>query len=85
MHLCTSIPSELLAFELSADNTQEGLPPLWTGGNGICDFQQECQIWTRLTREIFSTFKHVQGGKRSLLLPTRGKRRMLFIQILQQK
>ncbi len=28
MHLCTPIPSEMLAFELNADNTQEGLPPL---------------------------------------------------------
>ncbi len=28
MHLCTPIPSEMLAFELNADNTLEGLPPL---------------------------------------------------------
>ncbi len=28
MHLCTPIPSEMLAFELNADNTQEGLPPI---------------------------------------------------------
>ncbi len=28
MHLYTPIPSEMLAFELNADNTLEGLPPL---------------------------------------------------------
>ncbi len=28
MHLCTPIPSEMLAFELNADNTLEGLRPL---------------------------------------------------------
>ncbi len=28
MHLCTPIPSEMLAFELNADNMLEGLPPL---------------------------------------------------------
>ncbi len=28
MHLCTPIPSEMLAFELNDDNTLEGLPPL---------------------------------------------------------
>ncbi len=49
MHLCTPIPSEMLAFELNADNTLEGLPPLY--------FQQECQIWTRLTIEHFSNLK----------------------------
>ncbi len=27
MHLCTPIPSELLAFELNADDMHEGLPP----------------------------------------------------------
>ncbi len=51
MHLCTPIPSEMLAFELSADNTLEGLPPR------VRDFQQECQIWTRLTIEHFFTLK----------------------------
>ncbi len=25
MHLCTPLPSEILAFELNADNTLEGL------------------------------------------------------------
>ncbi len=57
MHLCTPIPSEMLAFELNADNTLEGLPPLYPGGHGVCDFQKECQIWTRLTTEHFSTLK----------------------------
>ncbi len=57
MHLCTPIPLEMLAFELNADNKLEGLPPLLPGGHGICDFQQECQIWTRLTIEHFSTLK----------------------------
>ncbi len=47
----------MLAFELKADNTLEGLPTLWPGGHGIHDFQQECQIWTRLTIEHFSTLK----------------------------
>ncbi len=28
VHLCTPIPSEMLAFELNTDNTVEGLPPL---------------------------------------------------------
>ncbi len=28
MHICILIPSEMLAFELNADNMQEGLPPL---------------------------------------------------------
>ncbi len=55
MHLCTPIPSEMLAFELNADNTLEGLPPLQLGGHGVRDFQQE--IWTRLTIENFSTLK----------------------------
>ncbi len=27
MHLCTPVPSEMLAFELNADNTLEGLSP----------------------------------------------------------
>ncbi len=44
-----TIPSEMLTFELNADNTLEGLPPLKPGGHGVCDFQQECQIWMRLT------------------------------------
>ncbi len=26
--ICTPIPSEMLAFELNADNTLKGLPPL---------------------------------------------------------
>ncbi len=26
-------------------------------GHGVCDFQQECQIWTRLTIEHFSNLK----------------------------
>ncbi len=56
-HLCTPIPSEMLAFELNADNTLEGVPPLYPGGHGVHDFQQECQIWTRLTIEHFSTLK----------------------------
>ncbi len=47
MHLCTPIPSEMLAFELNDDDTLEGLPPL--------DFQQECQIWTSLTIEVKSS------------------------------
>ncbi len=57
MHFCTPIPSEMLAFELNADNTLEGLPPLQLGGHGVRDFQQECEIWTRLTMEHFFTFK----------------------------
>ncbi len=50
--VCTyaPIPSEMLAFDLNADNTLEGLPPLLPGGHGVRDFQQECQIWTRLSR-----------------------------------
>ncbi len=54
MHLCIPIPSEMLAFELNADDTLEGLPPIYPGGHGVRDFQQECQIWTRLTIEHFS-------------------------------
>ncbi len=50
MHLHTS---EMLAFELNADNTLEGLPPLYPGGHGIRDFQQECQIWTCLAINTF--------------------------------
>ncbi len=46
----------MLALELKADNTQDGLPLLYPGGHGVRDFQQECQIWTRLTIEHFSTF-----------------------------
>ncbi len=57
MNLCTPIPSEMLAFELNADNMLEGLPPLQPGGYGVRDFQQECQIWFRLTIEHFSTLK----------------------------
>ncbi len=57
MHLRTPIPSEMLAFELNADNTLEGLPPLRPGGDGVRDFQQECQIWTRLTIGHFSILK----------------------------
>ncbi len=30
---------------------------LSTGGHSVCDFQQECQIWTRLTIEHVSTLK----------------------------
>ncbi len=41
MHLYTPIPSEMLAFDLNTDN----------------DFQQECQIWTRLTIEHFYNLK----------------------------
>ncbi len=54
--ICTYAPhtSEMLAFELNADNTLEGLPPLQPGGHSVHDFQQECQIWTRLTiRTLF--------------------------------
>ncbi len=57
MHLCTPIPSEMLAFELNDDEKLEGLPPL--------DFQQECQIWTRLTIEHFFHFETV-NFKRAL-------------------
>ncbi len=57
MHLCNPIPSEMLAFELNADNTLEGLPPLQPGGHGVHDFLHECQIWTRLTIENFSILK----------------------------
>ncbi len=49
--------SEMLAFELNADNMLEGLPPLHPGGHGVHDIQQECQICTRLTIEHFSTLK----------------------------
>ncbi len=45
----------MLAFELNADNTLEDLPPFYPGVHGIRDFQQECQIWTRLTIEHFFT------------------------------
>ncbi len=56
---CTHAPPyQMLAFELNSDNTLEGLPPLLPGGHGIHDFQQGCQIWTRLTIELFSTLKH---------------------------
>ncbi len=48
MHLCTPIPSEMLAFELNADNMLEGIP--------IARRTQR-QIWTRLTIEHFSTLK----------------------------
>ncbi len=58
MHLHTPIPSEMLAFELNADNKLEGLPSLLSEGECIRDFQQECQIWTRLTIEHVSTLKH---------------------------
>ncbi len=54
------IPSEMLAFELNADNTLEGLPPPLPGGHGVCDFQQECQIWTRLAIKHFSTSKQIK-------------------------
>ncbi len=57
MHLCTSIPSEMLDFELNADDTQEDLPSLKLGGHGGRDFQRECQIWTHLTIEHLSTLK----------------------------
>ena len=57
MQLCTSLPSEMLAFDLNADNTMEGLSPLLPGGHGVRDFQQECQIWTRRTIEHCSTLK----------------------------
>ncbi len=57
MHLCTPIPSEMMGFELNADNTLEGLPPLQPGGHGVRDFQQDRQIWTRPTKEHFSTLK----------------------------
>ncbi len=57
IHVCTPIPSEVLAFELNADDTLEGLILFYPGGHGIHDFQQECQIWTRLTIEHFSTLK----------------------------
>ena len=45
------------ALELNADNTLEGFPPLYPGGHGVCDHQQECHIWTRLTRDQFPTLK----------------------------
>ncbi len=35
MHLYTPVPSEMLAFELNADDTLEGLPPLQAGGHGV--------------------------------------------------
>ncbi len=70
MHLSTPIPSEMLAFELNADNMLEGLPPLKPRGHGVRDFQQECQIWTRLTIEHFSTLKHCK-----LALADRTRRR----------
>ncbi len=35
MHLCTPIPSEMLAFELNADGMLEGLPALLPGGHGV--------------------------------------------------
>ncbi len=57
MTVCTPIPSEMLAFEVNSDDTQEGLPPFQPGKYGVCDFQQECQIWTRLTIEHFSILK----------------------------
>ncbi len=55
MHLCTPIPSEMLAFELNADDTLEDL--FSPEDKGVCDCQQECQIWTRLTIEHFSILK----------------------------
>ncbi len=55
MHLCTPI-SSWLSFELNADNTS---PSSLAGGHGIRDFQQECQIWARLTIENFSTLKQL--------------------------
>lgn len=51
------IPSETLGFELNAHNTLEGLPPLLPGGHSVSDYQQECQIRTRLTMEHFPHFK----------------------------
>ncbi len=39
-------------FELNADDMLEGLPPFYPGGNGVHDFQHECQIWTHLTQSI---------------------------------
>ncbi len=50
-------PSEMLAFDLNADNMLEGLSPLWPGGHGVRDIQQECQIWTRETIQPLFTLK----------------------------
>ncbi len=58
MHLCTPIPSEMLAFELNADDMLEGLP-LYPGGQGVRDLQQECPIWTHLTIKHFFQFETV--------------------------
>ncbi len=55
--VCTLILSEMLAFDLKTDSMQECLSHLLPGGHGVRDFHQECQIWTILTIEHFSTLK----------------------------
>ncbi len=51
------IPSEMLDFELNADDTLEDLPSLTLEDTAGRDFQQEFQIWTHLTIEHLSTLK----------------------------
>ncbi len=57
--LCTCAPPHYQKCWLlnNADGTLEGLPPLYPGGHGVRDFQQECQVLSHLTIEHFSTLK----------------------------
>ncbi len=52
------IPSEMLAFELNADDTLfYERSHSFLGGHSVRDLRQECEIWTRLTTEHFSFLK----------------------------
>ncbi len=53
MHLCTPLPSEMLAYELNTDDTPEGLF-FFSPEDTTSMIEQECQIWTCLT------IKHIE-------------------------
>ncbi len=58
MHLCTPIPSEMMAFELKADNMLEGLSLLFSPEDTASLISnKKCKTWTRLAVEYFSTLK----------------------------
>ncbi len=57
MHLCTPIPSEMLDFELSADNMLEVSLLFSPEDTASVISDKECKILTRLTIEHFSTLK----------------------------
>lgn len=42
---------------LAIDKTLEGPPPLLPRGHWVGDLQQECPVWTHLTREHGSSLK----------------------------